>query len=492
MAVLFASRQGKMQLHQARTSDEAVELATKFQQSGRYDWFRGQSQNWPVVPSLARRTGDERERAIKRLNRFLAWSQSTPGMRDFKGKLDQVVAVAQHYGIATLFVDFTTDPKIAGIFAAEAPQEATLPEASIICLNTQDFLDFPWDGLLEGNPDSKVQCLTLDVPNLWRLEAQAGVFVECPFEQLERIYDFDRIVFPAPTAPLSQRMHNKIYPPRKSSLEQLIDQYFNDERVYLGTLEVDRFLAEIGVTPNRWDPKPLAVAPSGTWNVNADTWHPPVRENYAAVGTALGLELEIPDKKTEIERSVRQQLETALDGVNAAQSKLLRFKPELPDAYKTEQRDTLAGILNRLWDGLRLYPYERDELVEAVVAATAMYLSSTAADRDDPRTWDCFKENCIEVEYAFLDGGYSRSYVLTSRLQGAFRSDLRQVLPPDHAASAADSKAMLFRLYEPGLLFDRDRFAALYSTQIVPCQLVWRPSDAVSFSPYGLKTFGLP
>ena len=68
------------------------------------------------------------------------------------------------------------------------------------------------------------------MPDLWRLEAQRGRFFFCPYDHIERLYDFDRICFPK-THRYPMIHPEEIYPTRKSHLEILLDQYFMNERL---------------------------------------------------------------------------------------------------------------------------------------------------------------------------------------------------------------------------------------------------------------------
>jgi hypothetical protein len=99
---------------------EAVRLAEKSKRSGDYDWFRGQTRNWPVRPSFMRlKDESSRQAALEKLGRYEAWVKSTPGLEHLASDTDAAIAVAQHYGLPTNFVDFTTDPRIAGFFASQ-------------------------------------------------------------------------------------------------------------------------------------------------------------------------------------------------------------------------------------------------------------------------------------------------------------------------------------------------------------------------------------
>jgi hypothetical protein len=95
----------------------AFDLAIQFQQEHRFDWFRGQTKNWPLKPSFARLDEDRRERALEKAERFSLWAKTTPGLEPIAANNDHLIAVAQHYGLPTSFIDFTTDPRVAAFFS---------------------------------------------------------------------------------------------------------------------------------------------------------------------------------------------------------------------------------------------------------------------------------------------------------------------------------------------------------------------------------------
>src|SRR5882724_10849961 len=187
-------------IHKVHDVYEAVRLAEQLKSSGEYDWFRGQTQNWPLVSSLGRTPQGRMDGVMQKLGRFEHWIKSTLGLESVAVSSDMIIAVAQHYGLPTNFVDFTTEPSIAGFFASHGTPSSTR-SSCIICLNTQDLAEF-WEDLHPLTGDHKPEFIELTVPNLWRLESQRGVFLFCPFQNFEKIYDLDRIIFPH-TGPIS-------------------------------------------------------------------------------------------------------------------------------------------------------------------------------------------------------------------------------------------------------------------------------------------------
>jgi hypothetical protein len=234
---------------------EAIELATETKQSGTHEWFRGQTRNWTLASSFGRKA-DTREYELQRTKQFFGWLRITPGLEALASDDDQAIAVAQHYGLATNFIDFTTEPAVAGYFASEgipqqpgiemdieaerrrffSSQPATEHIGCILCLNRADLRNV-WEslvrtGLVDTGDD--IDFLELKVPDLWRLEAQHGVFFYCPIGRFEEVvYDLDRIVFPH-TGQVQSPSRALIYPERKSHLELQLEHYFQLEQISEG------------------------------------------------------------------------------------------------------------------------------------------------------------------------------------------------------------------------------------------------------------------
>src|ERR1700730_8777206 len=127
-------------IHQASSLSDALQIAEKFRCSGEADWFRGKTRNWPMLSSFGRRDESGRENAIQRLANFHAWLKRVSDLQPIANDVDATLAVAQHYGIPTHLIDFSTDPRVAAFFAAHDPPatHAKSDRGCIICLNTQE------------------------------------------------------------------------------------------------------------------------------------------------------------------------------------------------------------------------------------------------------------------------------------------------------------------------------------------------------------------
>ncbi len=71
-----------METFRVNSIEEAVELAYRFKQEGKYDWFRGQVQAWPPFSSLFRicRSDDSvfDEQYAARLEMICSWLSRIP------------------------------------------------------------------------------------------------------------------------------------------------------------------------------------------------------------------------------------------------------------------------------------------------------------------------------------------------------------------------------------------------------------------------------
>ena len=210
--------------YQAKDVDEAIEVATKLREKDGYDLFRGQVRSeWKPYTSLMRLLeGDANAlgEVRQKMSRFFAWLQATPGLSAIAENEDAAIAIAQHYGIPTHFLDFTTEPAVAGFFAADTASPQLGTESCIFCLKSADLLEF-WNDICDimeksGGPVVHLELVRPKVPNLWRLQAQHGVFLFAP-TNWDLHYRMDRVLFPSsgyprnPTSIPSARASSRFY-----------------------------------------------------------------------------------------------------------------------------------------------------------------------------------------------------------------------------------------------------------------------------------------
>jgi hypothetical protein len=493
-------------IHRVRDVTEAVQLASEFRNSGRYDWFRGQLQNWPLKSSFARLTRSGQEDALDKVARLEQWAKETQGLESLTSSIegvsniDGLVAVAQHYGLPTNYIDFTTSPEIAGFFATDNPKSHPLEkESCIMCLNTGDLRDF-WTGMPPKYPAPEF--IQLEVPNLWRLEAQEGCFLFCPYGDFENLYDLDRILFPG-TGSFSGIQRTRIYPPIKSALEIALDRYFMNETLIAGTRTMEslsgfRNASHVTVEDTGgWNPDlvkgPIPVHPS--WHPSLiKTWIETGVEKYSHVASGPTLTITLPQERdpSHIRADIALQVSSSLAG-----DKSLRTHSVVWNVAGTESISSarpalrvLPPALTRLWDGLRVLPYPDAALAFSIGQCVALWLAW-----DEPRqaAGTCFGDS-LEIGFGSADSAYSTAFASKATLLRAVRDDIDHWLPAEYAGSLRGHIAGLLQAVpDPSRLFDFSRLADAFVTQIAPFQVLHRRSDsAVFYSPALLDRFGLP
>jgi len=479
---------------------EAVELAQKVKQDGDYDWFRGQIKSWPLKSSFLRLDQEKRAKALEKLRRFESWVRNTAGLESLTANTDSMVAVGQHYGLPTNFIDFTTSPEIAGFFASCGEKTEDDQLSCILCLDTKDLMEF-WKILPSKYPPPEL--IAIDVQNLWRLQAQHGTFLYCPYSHFEHFYHLDRIFFPF-IGSLSGLDKDKIFPKRKSQLEILLDQYFMNEQLIEGGRNLPESIKKFTLfipSSEKYDPEVFIGnnPPSklDSWSaINLQPWISTKREKFFDATTETSWEIVINLNKdiNSIRREVLEYIKLQLDSTPSARNQLINWSIKF---FENQPHRTLNTTIQRLWDGLRILPHENDDIAEGIANCIALHLSGlperiAQIDWEKP-TSACFGET-IWIEFGSSDGSYSRAYVSKTKLLSAVRSDIDKYLVPKWKQELTKNITGLLQVIRtPDRLFEFDRLSKLFAQEIVPVQVLMRSeASAIFFSPARLDSFGLP
>jgi hypothetical protein len=488
-----------------RDVNEALEIALRLKAEGKYDWFRGQLQDWTVCPTFLRLTEEQRQEALHRLGRFEHWIRVTPGLETLIENPDMFFAVAQHYGLPTNYVDFTTNPEIAAFFAADNPSNRSLNrDCCIICLDTQDLIEF-WKAMPPKNPPPEL--IEIEVNNLWRLEAQEGRFLFCRYDKIEHIYDFDRILFPY-TGPLKYLPTKRIYPKEKSSLEILLDQFFMTEELAENTKLINSLPGFQSMSRHRIkdtegvDTEILARTLSAhpSWAQDAlRSWLNGEKEKYHDTVRDKTCQVYINEQLLSDRYSLREQIFSLLSKQDLLRQISIRWECISKPPFKLPASDELTSALNHLWDGVRRLPYSNEQISYSISETIALWYYSSggcgyAETRGQFAAEKCFGKDALEFEFGAADGSYSRAFASAALLTRAIRSDIKDFLAPswsDRLMNRQEAFPQVIR--KPQLLFDFSRLADVLIRQIVPFQIVFRRhKNAVFFSPARLGRFGLP
>jgi hypothetical protein len=497
---------------------EAVAAAIRMKTEEGFDLFRGQRCDWPVVSSFRRLDSEQQADAVARVNQFIHWTNSEAALKQYEFSSDAAIAVAQHYGVATTFLDFSTDIEVARYFATEhclepAYQDATGPSelSCIVAIRSAHVDTWVKERFRRTNEFLGSQVLRLEVPNLWRIEAQAGVFLVD--DEIIDSYPFHYLLFPASLGPEPARARATVYPDKRSDLELILDQWFWHEEASTGTRRLSEMLEQGGAVAHRVTFGPttgvglksiVRPEPHPSWAGREKTWLR-ATERFESV---------LPRPGDTFQVDLRPGL--SLDVVRSLVATLLPLD-SLADRRKRSADwcvlvdsviDVAAGQkLARQWDALRIDGYSDAQLVASfatsisllavqlgLIAGWPSYGGSLGISDDIKPMTSLFGSDLL-VEFSGLVG-YSRALVSAADLQSAVREDLDRYVPADLYQDCGPTLAermhqLLIGIHSPSLLFDFARFADIYVRQVVPMSVIFRP-ELPLYPVLHLQTFGVP
>ncbi len=493
------------EIYRAANIEEAVEIAVRLREEGRYNWFRGQVHDWPPYSSARRIQAADDEKSSRRLSLFLDWVKQTPELKEPLNDPAAIAAVAQHYGIPSNYIDFSTEPGVAGFFAADGKAPSTGEvRPCIFCLNTDDLLEV-WDAVKDFRPEAHLELVNIDVSNLWRLEAQHGCFLYCDYNW-DVDYPMDRILFPSSGLP-SWPTRNDIYPPQKSPLEALLDQYFDVEQKTLSAeywYGVFQQMEAQGKNAH-WH---LAETPKDGYHPEAiktadipllASWNPAVLKGWAvfnverieaALAAPVTLQVNPSASSTEAASSVSYGVRQVLNTKRDARQFTFSWQFQGLSAPKSANINTLSEALQAVCDGMRRLPYTNAEIAAACGTTTHLFLEGFSLDPSllvAQRVLD----DCFQVEFGVTDGSSSRGYIRRKSLQSALRADLDRFASDRlMAATQDDVRRVLQAIFSPARLLEFEALRSIFANELIPTQALSR--KLVLYSPARLLTFGLP
>jgi hypothetical protein len=479
---------------------EAVAVAERLKALGEAQWFRGQTRDWPkLAPTIWRLPPERIEDAKQQFARLADWAQLTRGLEALSADPDALLAVAQHYGVPTPFVDFTTAPRVAGFFATdgEAPPDGV--ESVIVCLDLVQARRL-WGDLARERQEPVPELVTLDVPNLWRLEAQHGTFVWCPYDSLDAPYRLDRIVFPYSGSYDLPR--GDIYPARESPLEQHLNQFFQGEEnrggIDMLTVELD----EAGVTydtldfdagPYRAEAFAQAPDPHTSWeSASIRPWVALDREYWrdSAAGPLVQLDFWLENPAFLWTRVAGRVMTMCRDDPNLRAASP-RWAVAVTDA-SGEFCELLRSRLQRVWDGMARLPYTSDEIAIAMGGTAALVLARELEDGDNAAAAESLFYDCaVEIMSRSDVRSHACAWARSKSIRAAVRGDFEELLlPSERETTFALSFNLLMTARDPRLLFEFDRLKTLFARELIPTQAALDPEHPPIFSPARVDVIG--
>jgi len=490
----------------------AVDLAEQWRTSGSHTWFRGQNRLWPIGGSLGRMQAARMQGPTEYMDRFKTdlgqfcdWLGSVPELRYLlnEEQVHAFFAVLQHYGMPTHYVDFTVKPKVAGFFAGVGSAADQQEEGCIIAIDPDDWVKWlryvaeakQWPS--ESWPEKVV----VNVPNLWRMEAQSGFFVYLPIENAEGYMPVDRIIFTHDGSGF-ELCEDDIYPSSKSPLEQRLDEFFTERLVRRGNQEYLRPMMNEFISHGQGVSLPFERPESSKWlrpGAGAhDSWrsipeawrdyvHEKLEETRDGTVARMGINLSQP-------LAQRREL----------QETVLRFISEHPGVRKkTVDWEILpaanvapagwiefaASAAKRAWDGVRLLPFTDDQ-VAGCVAMTLVLACADVSDRPalTARDFSALLGPTLQMELSNNRNTTARAAMAEVTYERTLRPDLQQVLVPELLDRP---RQQLRQILSPEHLFRFDRLADAFAYELIPTQvLIQRHDLAIFFSPVRTPIIG--
>ncbi|HMS69339.1 MAG TPA: FRG domain-containing protein [Saprospiraceae bacterium] len=494
---------------------EAVKIAEYFKKKGVCNLFRGQTSNWPLVSSMARPDVDH-EKELLRLNKFANWVNSVKELQSVSKDYDKIMAIAQHYGIGTTFLDFTRNPKIAGFFATHNFNSKTNPKdtGTIICLN-QSIFEKSWADInYRAKNKMGVQLariLELDVNNLWRLQAQEGVFLETRVASdfLEMFSFFKHIYFPQKAQPYDLVNEDYVYPKNKSHLEILLDEFFENDSRIKGLERAEKYFGKaitIGDRNFRGEPsvflKNKLPKQHGSWKSKAlDEWkkEPNEKHENSVIKIPFSLNLEksysIINQQNYIVDQLSKIVEAKNDFRNYSIDWNIKDETGVTLTMDDEDKEILEDdsipqiecnkIVASLWDGLRRLPYTNDQIFACI---TNFLIGAKYGYKGIEEIFG----KMTGVEFS-TNIAINRSTVSDELLFGSIRDDFWELLKDEERekAKSMGGYGILSALIDPKVLFDFPSFANLFVRNVIPMQPLYSHYDKIIYSPARIKIFGL-
>ena len=438
---------------------------------------------------------------------FLNWlkgCRELEGLNDFsdENNVHALFAILQHYGVPTHYIDFSTDPGVAGFFAADTKEPAEGATSCIYCLNTADLMDV-WSLMRDVREGAQLELVTIDVSNLWRLEAQKGTFLFADWNW-EIDYPMDRILFPHTGYP-PYPTREVIYPSNKSPLEAVLDRYFEVEKSTFANRMLQEQFAKLqakggsafwtaikelpegyhapAFVEGRLDPLP-------SWASIEEAWATMRKETMQDVGgPEVAFQLDPDPGPDDLRAAVRYSIRRLLRGDNSARRKMFTFRLE---GISVESRSKLGRLIATTWNGMRRLPFSDEHIAGACgsVAGLCRLDFDRLARTQRPQAFSQLFTDGFAVGFTNEDGSSSVGWAARASLQRALRADIADLLVEEHKARALDCRELFKVAYSPRRLFDFSDLVAVFAEEIIPTQVLTR--GFVIFSPAELKTFGLP
>jgi len=470
--------------------EEALEICEELASKSDKYLFRGQAGLWPVKSTLGRLGSNPETIALEEalIERYAQFMESNNELVSLRKDIDSFFAIAQHYGLKTNYIDFTTDPKIAAFFATHSKNLNIGDSCMLIYFNTEelnDYTDFlKKSKIIPSEEDTFPEIVDINVDNLWRLQAQKGKFLYSPFINIDDIYSnsFNKIIFPFKESYLGLS-ENQIYPIEKSRLEVLLDQFFFLEEKRKSTKRWLEFMQETKTPVHRAEFTNEDIDTHSSWTTNTSQVR--IIEEWDEVLT---------DKINVIRLSDSIEIEEAIEKVKPLVNSISRKKNYNWEIYQRDQKLKVSKFVNSTWHGLRNQEFPDSYIITCLsnLIFYGVHFQEKILEQDTYINWKMEFKKLIpdleEMEFTDSDGSYSRSYASKKSMFSCLRHDITNYFPN----ISANSLTQLFlRNHNPRQLFVRDKFEKCFIEEVLPIQKIIQHNSVFYYNINELTVFGL-
>jgi hypothetical protein len=404
-----------------------------------------------------------------------------------------------------MLVDFSTEPKVAAFFASHNPPDDGEDLSCIVCLDPAELTSV-CEMVTIARPGMTIpRAISVDIPELWRLQAQRGFFLDFQYdESFERhIFEFTRIVFPTERDPIALAKlipKTDIYPKQKSDLEQLLDQFVMLETMRHGNAELEAWALEknIPIVRAKAPADGIEAACFGSdglpthesWLEACQSgWVVPMEEKWMPHSAAPTISLDYPsggDSPTKIQMMAEQVLASLTSDANLRRGPVrwvvrgLLGEQGSMVSVRAGAGARIIGAMELVWNGLRRWPYSLSELSRAL-AFTLEYGVKVALRPDsysDSRIAEELAKECLgdafRVAIEIEAGGHTLGYAHPRHLADAVREDLSSYLQDPWKSQVSSIRHILQVASNPRRAFRFDHLKTVFATEIVPTQVVLR------------------
>jgi len=222
-----------------------------------------------------------------------------------------------------------------------------------------------------------------------------------------------------------------------------------------------------------------------------EAWLTPRRERYFETQTQelRVLKTMLNWSPAELVASVTSQVLSQLSERHVLRTQLATWGLDSPgNPIPKEVAENVSNLLSRQWDGMRMLPYSDSEIAMSMAVSLALVVCVGSLEE---KLHGLLGRQLVEIEFGSKDGAYSRALVSDQDLQTAMRQDMQGFLrQPELSVHAT---VMLQACQAPNRLFEFERLAHIFASQVIPTQIQMRDTpSAIYYSPARLDTLGLP